>query len=62
MKFASPLPIILKISSMMLLGFLITADVTMLASGETNSSDPIEAGAASHDATPCRSEANIKSA
>ena len=61
-KFALLLPIILKISSMMLLGFLITADVTILASGETNSSDPIDAGAASHDATPCRSEANIKSA
>ena len=47
---------------MMLLGFLITADVTMLASGETNSSDPIEAGAASHEATPCRSEAKVRSA
>ena len=34
----------------------------MLAFGETNSNEPMEAGAASHDATPCRWEANIKSA
>ena len=44
----------------MFLGFLITAEVTILASGETNSSDPIDAGAASHEATPCRSEANVE--
>ena len=34
----------------------------MLASGETKSSDPIDAGSASHEATPCRSEPNIRSA
>jgi NAD(P)-dependent dehydrogenase (short-subunit alcohol dehydrogenase family) len=52
--------IILNISSIMLLGFLITADVTMLASGVTNSNDPMEAGAASHAATPWRSDANVR--
>src|ERR1017187_1624664 len=46
----------------MLLGFLTTADVTMLALGETNSNEPMEAGAASHDATPWRSEEKVKSA
>src|SRR5579872_3055202 len=51
-KSGLPAPIILNTSSTMLLGFLITADDTMLASGEMNSSDPIEAGCASQEATP----------
>src|ERR1700733_8128895 len=61
-KLESPLPIIWNSSSMMLRGFFITTEFTMLALGEMNSRAPIDAGAASHDATPLRSDANVSAA
>ena len=61
-NFGSLLPIIWNSSSMMLLGFLMTTAFTMLASGEMKSSAPIDAGAASQDATTRRSEANVSAA